>query len=129
MDKASIIKDAISYIQQLHEQERQIKAEISELEFGRLSRKNNSNYNNNSSNNNSMDLDYHGEQLPASALLRSKKKRTDHRRQFHDSDGCGSPIEDLQVSSLIIYYYYYYYYYYCYCYCYYYYLPIELFGG
>uniref|UniRef100_A0A7C8ZJB3 BHLH domain-containing protein n=1 Tax=Opuntia streptacantha TaxID=393608 RepID=A0A7C8ZJB3_OPUST len=97
MDKASIIKDAINYIQQLHEQERQIKAEISELEFGRLSRKNNSNYNNNSSNNNSMDLDYHGEQLPASALLRSKKKRTDHRRQFHDSDGCGSPIEDLQV--------------------------------
>ncbi|KAJ8452130.1 hypothetical protein Cgig2_016711 [Carnegiea gigantea] len=40
MDKASIIKDAINYIQELHEQERQIKAEISELEYGRLSRKN-----------------------------------------------------------------------------------------
>lgn len=92
MDKASIIKDAITYIQELHEQERQIKAEISELEYGSLSRKNNSNYNNNS-----MNLDCHEEQLPAPALLRSKKKRTDHRRQFHDSDGCGSPIEDLQV--------------------------------
>ncbi|CAN4084846.1 unnamed protein product [Withania somnifera] len=35
MDKASIIKDAIEYIQELHEQERRIRAEISELESGR----------------------------------------------------------------------------------------------
>lgn len=32
MDKASIIKDAIEYIQQLHDQERMIRQEILELE-------------------------------------------------------------------------------------------------
>lgn len=36
MDKASIIKDAIEYIQELHEQERKIRAEILELEYCRL---------------------------------------------------------------------------------------------
>nr|XP_027069243.1 transcription factor bHLH35-like isoform X1 [Coffea arabica] len=35
MDKASIIKDAIGYIQELHNQERMIQAEISELESKR----------------------------------------------------------------------------------------------
>lgn len=34
MDKASIIKDAIDYIQELHDQEMRIKSEISELESG-----------------------------------------------------------------------------------------------
>ncbi|XP_017699987.1 transcription factor bHLH35-like isoform X2 [Phoenix dactylifera] len=38
MDKASIIKDAISYIQELQEQERRILAEISELESGKQGR-------------------------------------------------------------------------------------------
>ncbi|XP_051131639.1 transcription factor bHLH35-like [Andrographis paniculata] len=33
MDKASIIKDAIEYIQTLHEEERRVQAEISELEL------------------------------------------------------------------------------------------------
>ncbi|KMT03051.1 hypothetical protein BVRB_8g196130 [Beta vulgaris subsp. vulgaris] len=33
MDKASIIKDAINYIKELHEQERRIKADISDLEY------------------------------------------------------------------------------------------------
>ncbi|KAI3443408.1 hypothetical protein Pfo_000073 [Paulownia fortunei] len=37
MDKASIIKDAIEYIQSLHDEERRIQAEISELESGRPS--------------------------------------------------------------------------------------------
>ncbi|KAK4478838.1 hypothetical protein RD792_014339 [Penstemon davidsonii] len=37
MDKASIIKDAIEYIQSLHDEERRIQAEISELELGRSS--------------------------------------------------------------------------------------------
>ncbi|KAL3825625.1 hypothetical protein ACJIZ3_021654 [Penstemon smallii] len=37
MDKASIIKDAIEYIQSLHDEERRIQAEISELELGRPS--------------------------------------------------------------------------------------------
>ncbi|KAI3884784.1 hypothetical protein MKW92_019562 [Papaver armeniacum] len=36
MDKASIIKDAIEYIQELHEQERAIQSEITELESGKL---------------------------------------------------------------------------------------------
>ncbi|XP_061361749.1 transcription factor bHLH35-like isoform X2 [Gastrolobium bilobum] len=36
MDKASIIKDAIEYIQHLHEQEKGIQAEIMELESGKL---------------------------------------------------------------------------------------------
>ncbi|KAG9449210.1 hypothetical protein H6P81_009175 [Aristolochia fimbriata] len=35
MDKASIIKDAIEYIQELHDEERRIQAEIEELESGR----------------------------------------------------------------------------------------------
>lgn len=35
MDKASIIKDAIEYIEELHKQERRIRGEISELESGR----------------------------------------------------------------------------------------------
>lgn len=93
MDKASIIKDAINYIQELHEQERRIRAEISEIEYGKLS--NNNNNNNNNYSNNSVDIDFdYEEQLPAAALLRTKKKRTDHRRQFYDTDAC---IEDLQV--------------------------------
>ncbi|CAA2938154.1 transcription factor bHLH35 [Olea europaea subsp. europaea] len=37
MDKASIIKDAIDYIQELQEEEKRIRAEVSELESGRLS--------------------------------------------------------------------------------------------
>lgn len=35
MDRASIIKDAIDYIEELHKQERRIRTEISDLEFGR----------------------------------------------------------------------------------------------
>ncbi|KAK1289000.1 Transcription factor bHLH35 [Acorus calamus] len=38
MDKASIIKDAIDYIQELQDQERRIEVEISELEMGRRDR-------------------------------------------------------------------------------------------
>ncbi|KAJ4833192.1 hypothetical protein Tsubulata_016063 [Turnera subulata] len=59
MDKASIIKDAIEYIQELHEQERAIQAEIIELESGK-SKKNPAGY------------DFEQE-LPT--LLRPKKKK------------------------------------------------------
>ncbi|KAG2692004.1 hypothetical protein I3760_08G032700 [Carya illinoinensis] len=78
MDKASIIKDAIKYIQELQEQERRIQAEIMELESVK-SKKN---------------LGYDFEQeLPI--LLRSKKKRTD---QFYDSGvSRTSPIEVLEL--------------------------------
>lgn len=88
MDKASIIKDAINYIKELHEQERRIKAEISEIECGKVS-------NNHLQRSSSMDED---QQLPPT--VRSKKKRTDHRRNFYDSNGCctsSSPIEDLEM--------------------------------
>lgn len=79
MDKASIIKDAIKYIQELQEQERRIQDEIMELESGK------------SKNNPGNDFE---EELPI--LLRSKKKRTDH---FYDSGvSRTSPIEVLEVS-------------------------------
>jgi hypothetical protein len=82
MDKASIIKDAIEYIQELHEQERRIQAEIVELESGKM--KKNPGY----------DFD---QDLPI--LLRSKKKKID---QFYDSGGSRTlPIEVLEVSSTL----------------------------
>ncbi|XP_058727829.1 transcription factor bHLH35-like [Vicia villosa] len=79
MDKASIIKDAIEYIQHLHEQEKILEAEIMELESGMPNNINPS-----------YDLD---QELPV--LLRSKKKRTD---QFYDSvNSTNSPIEILEL--------------------------------
>ncbi|WJX28255.1 hypothetical protein P8452_17000 [Trifolium repens] len=79
MDKASIIKDAIEYIQHLHEQEKIIQAEIMELESG-MPNNINPNY----------DFD---QELPV--LLRSKKKRTD---QLYDSvNSRNFPIEVLEL--------------------------------
>ncbi|KAI9392324.1 hypothetical protein POPTR_006G074900v4 [Populus trichocarpa] len=63
MDKASIIKDAIDYIQELHKQERRIQAEILELESGKLKK--------------DPGFDVFEQELPA--LLRSKKKKIDDR--------------------------------------------------
>ncbi|KAL5549394.1 hypothetical protein UlMin_004625 [Ulmus minor] len=78
MDKASIIKDAIDYIQELHEQERRIQAEIMELESTKLKK--------------NPGFDF-GEDLPI--LLRSKKKKTE---QFYDSGGPRtSPIEVFEL--------------------------------
>lgn len=83
MDRASIIKDAIEYIQHLHQQEKTIEAEIMELQSGMPNRNINQNY----------DLD---QELPV--LLRSKKKRTN---QLYDSVGSrNSPIEILEVNYL-----------------------------
>ncbi|PON55987.1 Basic helix-loop-helix transcription factor [Parasponia andersonii] len=83
MDKASIIKDAIDYIQQLHEQEKSIQAEIIELESNKVIKKNPG-----------YDFDH---ELPI--LLRSKKKKID--QQFYDSggsrSGSTSPIEVLEL--------------------------------
>ncbi|KAG8651747.1 transcription factor bHLH35 isoform X3 [Manihot esculenta] len=79
MDKASIIKDAIDYIQELHEQEKIIQAEIRELESGNLKK--------------GPGYEFE-EDLPV--FLGSKKKKID---QFYYS--CGSrayPIEDLELS-------------------------------
>ncbi|EOY32054.1 Basic helix-loop-helix DNA-binding superfamily protein isoform 1 [Theobroma cacao] len=78
MDKASIIKDAIDYIQELHEQERRIQAEILELESGKL--KKNPGY----------EFD---QELPV--LLRSKKTKLEN---IFDSGGSRtSPIEVLEL--------------------------------
>ncbi|KAF9679835.1 hypothetical protein SADUNF_Sadunf06G0056300 [Salix dunnii] len=63
MDKASIIKDAIDYIQELHEQERRIQAEILELESGKLKK--------------DPGFGVLEQELPG--LLRSKKKKIDDR--------------------------------------------------
>ncbi|PSS20748.1 Transcription factor bHLH35 like [Actinidia chinensis var. chinensis] len=73
MDKASIIKDAIDYIQELHDQERRIQAEILELESGKI-----------------CDSE---EEIPA--LLRSKKKKID--QTFDSGESRASPIEDLEL--------------------------------
>lgn len=78
MDKASIIKDAIDYIQELHEQEKRIRDEIMELESGK-SKKN-------------FGFDFEQE-LPV--LLRPKKKKID---RFFDSAGSRTaPVEILEV--------------------------------
>ncbi|CAI8589893.1 unnamed protein product [Vicia faba] len=79
MDKASIVKDAIEYIEHLQEQEKNIEAEIMELESGIPN-----------SINQNFDFD---QELPV--LLRSKKKRTD---QLYDSiSSTNSPIELLEL--------------------------------
>ncbi|GLT28711.1 hypothetical protein SLA2020_036220 [Shorea laevis] len=85
MDKASIIKDAIDYIQELQEQEKRIQADIMELETGNLM-KNLANYDN-------FDQD-----LPV--LLRSKKTKFDN---FCDPGGSRTaPIEvhELKVTQM-----------------------------
>ncbi|KAI3924728.1 hypothetical protein MKX01_018784 [Papaver californicum] len=76
MDKASIIKDAIEYIQELHEQERAIQSEITELESGKLKKS-------------MSDID-----LEHMNLSKSKKKRIDRT----DSRGPQTPsIESLEL--------------------------------
>jgi len=77
MDKASIIKDAIEYIQNLHEQEKRIKAEILNLESGKLK-------------NPTYEFDH---DLPV--LLRSKKNRTE--QLFDSGTSRNSPIELIEV--------------------------------
>ncbi|XP_065848925.1 transcription factor bHLH35 isoform X2 [Euphorbia lathyris] len=81
MDKASIIKDAIDYIQELHEQEKRIQGEIDELESGKM--KNNSGYG----------YGYDFEQLPV--LLRSKKKK--FRQDYDSASSQTYPIELLEL--------------------------------
>ncbi|KAI8018480.1 Transcription factor bHLH35 [Camellia lanceoleosa] len=79
MDKASIIKDAIDYIQELHEQERRIQADLIQLESGKLKK------------NAVFDLD---QEIPT--LSRLKKKRIDH--SYDSRRSTTSSIEDLEVS-------------------------------
>lgn len=83
MDKASIIKDAINYIQDLHEQERRIQAEIYEIESGKF--KNITGYG-------------FDQELPL--LLRSKRKKTE-QFSYDSAASRTSPIEVLDVSFLV----------------------------
>ncbi|KAF7806680.1 Transcription factor bHLH35 [Senna tora] len=90
MDKASIIKDAIEYIQSLHEEEKSVEAEIMELESGKK---------NSNSNNGRYDV-YEQEDLPL--LLRSKKKKTEQRQLFDSVTSRNSPIQvhELRVTYM-----------------------------
>lgn len=83
MDKASIIKDAIDYIQDLHEQEKKIKREITELEreiqTGNQKK--------------TPKRDMAQESWPCSKII--KKKRTDEFVR-------ATPVEVLDVSILLL---------------------------
>ncbi|XP_073289914.1 transcription factor bHLH35 [Primulina huaijiensis] len=82
MDKASIIKDAIEYIQTLHEEERILQAEISELENGKSS--------------NSRPIRDFDQEF-CSEAKRSRMDQYDHGSRFNPS-----PLEvlELRVSSM-----------------------------
>lgn len=81
MDKASIIKDAIDYIQHLHDQERVIQAEITELESRKLE---------------SGVLEYDQEMVFMSTE-KSKKKKIE--QSFDASESSTYPVEILEVSA------------------------------
>ncbi|XP_015080844.1 transcription factor bHLH35 [Solanum pennellii] len=95
MDKASIIKDAIDYIEELHKQERRIRGEISELESGRSSSKKNSN-----------DVEFEQDE---SFDSKPKRSRRFEMQYGYDSSGSttrsppsSSPVDvlELRVSSM-----------------------------
>lgn len=85
MDKASIIKDAIDYIHDLHDQERRIQAEIYELESGKLKK--------------ITGYEFDQDQLPL--LLRSKRKKTEQYFSYDSPVSRISPIEVLDVSFFL----------------------------
>ncbi|KAM7481740.1 hypothetical protein LguiB_006323 [Lonicera macranthoides] len=97
MDKASIIKDAIDYIQELHDQERRIKDEIVELESGKMKKSMVLGFDHDDT-----DDDHHHQQQKYEdntsnfSSSRSKKKRFG---QCYDSGGGSrsSPIEILEL--------------------------------
>lgn len=83
MDKASIIKDAIEYIQELHNQEKKIREEINELESGRQKKVPNSRA-----------------QHESSSLSMTMKKRVDRGYESEGGEGrLATPIEVLEVSK------------------------------
>ena len=81
MDKASIIKDAIDYIQHLHEQERIVQEEIMKLEKQK-------------SESGIYDFDQDTVFMP---LEKSKKKRIQQSQDLSDSRAF--PIEIIEVSQ------------------------------
>ncbi|XP_006372183.1 transcription factor bHLH35 isoform X2 [Populus trichocarpa] len=83
LDKASIIKDAIDYIQDLQEQETRLQAEIMELESERSEK----------------DKGYEFEsELPV--LLTSKKTRYDHISDHREPRSDPIEVHQLRVSSM-----------------------------
>lgn len=91
MDKASIIKDAIDYIQELHEQEKRIEAEISELEASSENRMNSG----------SDQEDQRPVFSPASAaLLTSKKKKMEQFFDSWSSNNSASPSPSPSIELL-----------------------------
>ncbi|PWA58889.1 Myc-type, basic helix-loop-helix (bHLH) domain-containing protein [Artemisia annua] len=79
MDKASIIKDAIDYIQHLHDQERVIQAEIMELESRKLE---------------SGVLEY-DQEMAFMSTENSKKKKIE--QSFDSSESRAYPVEILEL--------------------------------
>ncbi|XAR53248.1 hypothetical protein NMG60_11021720 [Bertholletia excelsa] len=103
MDKASIIKDAIEYIQELHEEEKRVRAEIVELECRRKLKKG-------GGGGGGSDFEMEEEAIPlpasSSSSSRPKKKRIDQPPPLttaYDTSSSGasrpssSPIEDLEL--------------------------------
>ncbi|KAH9617479.1 hypothetical protein KSS87_008243 [Heliosperma pusillum] len=89
MDKASIIKDAISYIQELQQQQGLIKTEISDLE----------NYRSMNNCDSPCSVDY-DQDIPFVPTKPTKKKRLDHgsSQSFSSNNCCKSPsIDDLEM--------------------------------
>ncbi|KAL1816254.1 hypothetical protein DCAR_0520631 [Daucus carota subsp. sativus] len=89
MDKASIIKDAISYIQELQEQERRIQTEITQLESMASKRSN------------SVD-EFNQAGADTTTSVVSKKKRTDQQQLIfsNNSGGSRSSPSPVQVIEL-----------------------------
>ncbi|KAL8149417.1 transcription factor bHLH35-like [Apium graveolens] len=89
MDKASIIKDAISYIQELQEQERRIQGEITQLESMA------------SNKDNSFDEFNQAAADTMTPLTVPKKKRTDQQQLFSTNSGSSrSSPSPVQVTEL-----------------------------
>lgn len=83
MDKESIIRDAMEYIKKLHEEEKKIQAEISDMESAGSSSK-------------STVFEFDEEEI-----FKSKRIRTDQKR-FHNFRGSrSSPIEVIQVGTCL----------------------------
>ncbi|KAL1816256.1 hypothetical protein DCAR_0520635 [Daucus carota subsp. sativus] len=97
MDKASIIKDAISYIQELQEQETRIQSEITQLESMACNRSNSFD-----------EFNQAGADTTTSVVSKKKKKKRSARQQELFSNDCGgsrsspSPVQviELRVSCV-----------------------------
>ncbi|KAG8376396.1 hypothetical protein BUALT_Bualt09G0059100 [Buddleja alternifolia] len=108
MDKASIIKDAIEYIQSLHDEEKRIQSEISELELSEMCTTTTTTSTNNSCGGGNGIIFEFDQEVATTFCSNSQPKRTKlmmdhhHEDQFlYDSAGSrsllSSPIEVLEL--------------------------------